>query len=58
MLLVNYLRNHTAEAKTRLAKRGMNAEALAVIDDVISKDDQRKKIQFDIFTYNSYYKVS
>jgi len=47
MLLVNYLRNHTAEAKTRLAKRGMKAEALSVIDEVIKKDDHRKKLQFD-----------
>jgi seryl-tRNA synthetase len=47
MLLVNYLRNYTDEAKTRLAKRGMKAEALSVIDDVITKDDHRKKLQFE-----------
>jgi len=47
MLLVNYLRNHTAEAKSRLAKRGMKPEALAVIDEVIAIDDNRKKLQFD-----------
>lgn len=47
MLLVNYLRNNTAEAKARLAKRGMTADDLKVIDTVIKKDDQRKKIQFE-----------
>jgi len=47
MLLVNYLRNNTEEAKTRLSKRGMKEEALSVIDDVIAKDDQRKKLQFE-----------
>lgn len=47
MLLVNYLRNNTAEAKARLSKRGMTAEELSAIDTVIEKDDQRKKIQFE-----------
>jgi len=47
MLLVNYLRNNTAEAKARLAKRGMTEDDLKVIDSVISKDDERKKLQFE-----------
>lgn len=47
MLEVNYIRNHTAEVKERLSKRGLKAEEIAAVDRVLLLDEDRKKYQFE-----------
>ncbi len=46
MLELQYLRNHTEEAKKRLNKRpGYDT---GVIDELIASDDERKRLQADL----------
>jgi seryl-tRNA synthetase len=46
MLEVNYLREHKSDAIEGLAKRNINA--VATVDEIIAKDDLRKKTQAEL----------
>jgi len=46
MLEVNYLREHKSDAIDGLAKRNINA--VATVDEIIAKDDLRKKTQAEL----------
>ena len=45
MLEINFVRNHREKVLTGLKKRGFQDEDLAMIDQLIALDDQRKQAQ-------------
>jgi seryl-tRNA synthetase len=45
MLLVKDIRDNVATMKTRLTKRGWDESKVAILDQIIELDDQRKKMQ-------------
>ena len=47
MLELNRIRNHKADVAAALAKRGWQADKLAVLDEIIKLDDERKTLQTD-----------